>query len=494
MRCKYLQLIVLLMLGATFSPMSLAVKHMKRSERTLRSFSSAYSAYPDIPGWYATPTTETPATHHPTIYHVTLREAIWLALRNNPDIKNAEAQRVLDKFALAVAHWAFQPQFSNEFSVGYDPKTGQITDSGQLSSTVTTPAGTVVKAGYSNSSGVFNHHNSYQLSIQQPLLKGWMQPELAYLGALDSEKTARFEYANNVMTVVRTVINRYMALLSAYNNIQIQKRQLNETLKQLHQDQLKFEKGKMARSDFLQVKVQAQQYQLDMIQQQNDYKNTYQDFLQALGLRLDTNVQIDHAVGNQLMTVPPLKDCINTALKHNIQYQMEQISLRGAERALKQARNQMLPDLSASVGTTLGDGRQDPSVGLSLSVPINDLSSQQSVVNARVSLEKQRIALKQARQEVVRDVTNQWNSVQSDLSRIKLARQTVALQAQTVKDNRLLLQYGRTTVFDFIRIQDQLLSQQLGLVGLQTSLVNDVASLQNLMGVTLQAWHIQLRY
>lgn len=495
MRHKTLQLIVLLLSGATLSPLALPSKRTTNAESTLKSFSSAYSAYPNVPAWYATPTTKRiPPTHHPKRYHVTLREAIWLALRNNPDIKNAEAQRVLDKFSLAVAHWAFQPQFTNEFSVGYDPKTGKIEDSGQLSSTVTTPAGTVLKAGYSNSSGIFNHHNSYQVSVSQPLLKGWMQPELAYRDALDGEKMARFTYESGVMSVVGRVINQYMALLSAYNNIQIQQRQLTETLKQLHQDQLKFKKGKMARSDYLQVKVQAQQYQLDMLQQKNDYKNIYQDFLQVLGLKLDTQVEIDHTVGTQFSAVPTLQTCINTALKYNVNYQMEQISLRTAKRALKSARNQLLPDLSASAGTTFGEGKDDPNVGLSLSVPLNDLSSQQSVVEARVSLEKQRIALKQARQLVVRQITSQWNTVQSDISRIKLAQQTVALQAQTVKDNRLLLQYGRTTVFDFLRIQDQLLSQQLGLVGLKTSLVNDETALQSLMGTTLQSWHIQLRY
>lgn len=499
MRLLIRQLFVIFILIMVGYPFIWVLAKGGNTKATLEQLSSSASAYSNVPSWYATPMLPKPAEtstprHLNKHYHLSLDEAIWLALRNNPDVKNAQAQRVLDKFSLAVAHWAFEPQFTNQLQVGYDPKTGQLTDTGTLTSTITTPAGTVIKAGYNNDQRIIGKGNSYPVSVTQPLLKGWMQPELTYLDALDNEKLARLSYAESIMTVVKTVISQYMTLLGAYNNLEIQQRQLKETLKQLSQDQLRYQQGQMSRSDYLQVKVQAESYKLTIIQQKNDLKNTQQDFLQVLGLKLDTQVDIDHQVTKKLRHVPSLAVSIGVALKHNVQYQQQKMNLRVAKRELKQSKNQLLPDLSASVGTTFGAEKTDPNVGLTLSIPINDLNSQQSVVEARVGLQKQRIALKAARQQVIRDVTNQWNNVQTDIARIKIAKQSVALQAQTVHDNQLLLKYGRTTIFDFIRIQDSLLSQQLGLIEDQTSLVDDVAALEDEMGVSLQQWHIKLRY
>jgi outer membrane protein len=468
----------------------IALPAFSHSVAVLKRFSDAQSAYPDIPAWYA-PTGQVqlaqPVKTKQTLYHLTLREAIWLALRNNPDVKSAEAQRVLDKFALAMAHWQFEPQYENQFTVSRDLKTGHTALQKSISANLSTQANTKLTAGYNG--------EDYTLSLSQPLLQGFMMNRLTYLGALDNEKLARLNFSQGIMQTVQSVIAQYMALVEAKNTLLIQQRQLKQTDAQLKRDTLKFKKGKLARSDYLQVKVQAAQYHLSLVQQKNALSNSYLDFLKVLGLRSSTQLTVDQSIAVPTEHIPSKQACIELALAHNLTYQSQKLTLKNDERALKQARNQLLPDVTLQAGSIIPEhGRVDNTIGVQLSVPLNAMDRHQAVLQAKVALQTQRIQLREARQQVIRDVTNQWNAIQADKSQIRIAEQSVKMQQQTVKDNQLLLKYGRTTVFDFLQIQNGLLSQQLSLVSTKINLINDMATLDNTMGVTLQRWRIHLRY
>ena len=71
---------------------------------------------------WADPPVLLPLPEHtqPFAKKLSLREAIFLALRNSPDVENAELQRVLDKFALETARYQFQPHYSIQGNAYYN--------------------------------------------------------------------------------------------------------------------------------------------------------------------------------------------------------------------------------------------------------------------------------------------------------------------------------------------------------------------------------------
>ena len=60
-----------------------------------------------------------PAFSSSTTVNLTLRDAILLAMRSNPNVQSAELQRVIDRMNLAEAHWAYAVQYSVTGSVAY---------------------------------------------------------------------------------------------------------------------------------------------------------------------------------------------------------------------------------------------------------------------------------------------------------------------------------------------------------------------------------------
>lgn len=458
-----------------------------------------YTAYPDIPSWYAN--SQTGPKHFSTQADLskplTLRDVIWIVLRNNPAIKNAEMQRAEEKFALRIAKWRLQPQFSDNFSFSKNLNMHQSTYNASVGADWQIPFSTRLQAGYSNNtSGIFNRNNQYSASITQPLLRGgWFMPELSYLSAVDTEKQQRLQFKQNIMTVVNQVIADYMGLVQAYNDLTLQQRQLDETNRRLDQDKLKVKAGKMSRSNYLQEQVQYEQYQLNISRQQNTVHNSYVAFLTKLGLVAQAKIDFDKHIDTTGFDVPSREQSIHLALQNNPQYQADFLALKNAERALTQARNDILPKFDVSVGTTFGI-KQTPehTVGMNISVPINPLDKREAIFNARVALQQQKIKIQEDKQALMSLVTNQWQTIQADLQQVKISKKAVQMQAQSVKDTQLLLEYGRTTMFEYLRLRDQLLSQQQGYVSNQIQLINDVASLDNSMGVTLDRWQIKLRY
>ena len=60
--------------------------------------------------WIELPTS--PASHNKTIHHMSLREAILLALRYNPNIQNAELDRIIQRYQLRLANNEFELQYA----------------------------------------------------------------------------------------------------------------------------------------------------------------------------------------------------------------------------------------------------------------------------------------------------------------------------------------------------------------------------------------------
>ena len=203
---------------------------------------------------------------------LSLKDSILLALRNNPDVESSELQRVVDKFALEVSHYEFEPHFtivgSTLWASGQHPShnVGPQMD-------LKTPIGTDVSVGYDNPFKG-GSPGSVQATITQPLLKGagWAVGTSGLADAVDAEQVARLNFKNSVITAVVNVVNAYRNLVQGYDSLEQEKRSLLRAKQTVQQYKLEVKAGKMAPNDLLQQQSSYATNELSFLQQKSSMK------------------------------------------------------------------------------------------------------------------------------------------------------------------------------------------------------------------------------
>jgi len=437
---------------------------------------------------------------------LTLKEAILLALRTNPNVESDELQRVLDKFSLDAAHAAFAPQYN--LAGAYNMQSGgSPTYDVNPTVTMATPIGTTITMGYDNT--LTGGGGVASVGITQPLLQGAGKVAAIPLeNALDSEEVNKLNFKNNIITVVVNVVNAYRTLLKDYSNLTIQKNALEQDRETLRQYELQLKYGKIARSELIQQQATLTQDELSYKQTQQGIYTDYQAFLTALGLRADINIEIDQTIPvDTQYKVPDLQESIEKALSGNIAYQSAVIQLRATERGLISAKDQQKWTLglsaSRSGGSNTGAGATtdtdttingSTTVGLALAIPINNISNQQAVATAEIALEQARISLAEQRRALVATVTQQINTLQNQLEQIDIAKKNVDFQQQTYQSTIIKQKYGKATVFELSQQKNSLVSAQISLIGARIDLLNDITAFNQTLGTVLDNWDIKLRY
>lgn len=459
-----------------------------------------FTAFPDIPAWYANaerPPFPQPPNDNYLKNHITMRDAIWIALRNSPTVKNAEAQRIEDKFALEVAQHVFVPQFTDNFTYSRNMETRIDTLSTMGGVQLTTPFATTLSSDFTNTTkAYFDHRNTYTANITQPLLNGgWLTPWYTYLDAVSAEQQAKLTFRSSIITVVTGVISDYTALVSAYNQLNLDRRQYQETLEELRQSKLEVKYGRMSVSSYTQEAAALATNKLGVVQDENSLQQTYETLLTDLGLVATVPLKIDRQIRLDGFSVPSMKTCIRVALRFNPAYLGDKLTIGNDKRALITAINGLLPTFNATADFTYGNGQRTiPTVGFTASVPIDDIEARQTELNAKIQLEQDKIALATERQSIISTITTDWNTIQSNLAQIAIGKKQVALQQQVVKDDRLALKYGRMTMFEYQQDRATLLSYQQGLVDDKINYIQSVSTIDQDMGITLKRWNIKLHY
>ncbi|MDP1574170.1 MAG: TolC family protein [Coxiellaceae bacterium] len=443
--------------------------------------------------------------------HLSLNEAIAIALRNNPATKIAELQRILDKFGLETSiHDRYAPIWNPLVLSGLTQSGATPTPAWGVGGgvAVTGMAGTKVGVTYSNN--LLNNPGIGVLSITQPLLQGFGKQfnEITYDNAMDAEAIAKLNFKNSVINVVISVIANYRSLVEAYQNLALSKESLKSQEQSVAQTKIQVTVGRMAQSDFVQQQATVESTRLSVVQQQIALQDAYQAFLTALGLVPSANIVIDQTVdiGNKEETIPSQERCVAIALKNNIAYQTALIQLRSTERSLITAENNKKWQLgvtgsiglgtqsTASGGTPTVPYESNPQLSVNLSIPIDNVDLQSAVVNAKVQIENAKLNLEQTKENLVRQVINQWLTVQNAYQQIHVAKVALDMQVKTLNNTKLQLKYGKSSVFEETTLETNVLQQQTSYVATEISYLNAVTALNQTLALTLDNRHVKLRY
>ncbi len=411
--------------------------------------------------WIELPTS--PLIKHQNLHYLSLREAILLALRYNPNIQNAELDRIIQRYQLRLAHNEFELQYAlsasevvqkNRFNgVGSDT-TNNFLASPEVD--LKTKLGTQAKISLDNNVGLNNGYNPViNFSITQPLLRGFGRTanEAALLNAEDAEWINKLNLRQSVSDQVTQVIMAYRALILSGHNVQNQRLQLKEAQKSAEMNQKKIEAGQLEPTANIQQSYQIESLNLMVEQSENEFKIATQELLQTIGLDPDLHLAVPSDVTLHHLTVPDLKKSIDLALQHNTQYIALKMALRADERAYKVAKNQQLWQLdvngivqsgtvndltstSNGVNNIYNGNNTVEAARLTLTVPFHDLNRRSQLINAKIRLEKDRINLLAAKRALMTNITNIVNNVQSLVKRYQLAQKQVELARKSYRLKR----------------------------------------------------------
>ncbi len=430
-----------------------------------------------------------------------LRDAILLALRNNPQIQSARLQRVVDRFALEVARNEFLPHYKLAGDATYAQ--GESPDyRANPSITLKTALGTQIALGaQSTLNGGANHHASF--TVTQPLLRGFGPTvNLAgYRNSKDAEEANKLSMKERFQSIVTEVVSAYHQVVQDYNLLDVDLASLKDSEQTLAATHLQIKAGKRPETDITQQEAQVAQQRYAIAQDRNTIDQDTQKLLILLGLDPHAKVTIDKKIDLSLGVLPGKEESVKEALSHNISYRKNLIDLKSKYRDLEVAKNNQWWDLSVTATDSrnvLSDQQAaenaDRRVVLNLDIPLDDKPRQQGLVTAKISLDQFKIDLKNTERQLVSDVITALRNLTAQRQQISLAEKSVDYSRESLRIAQKKFQYGRSSMFEVTSLQRQLTSQEQTLVNQKIAYLNTMAQFQQTLGTSLKRWGIEITY
>lgn len=450
--------------------------------------------------------------------HLTLADAIYLALRNNPQVQSAKLDRTISKFSVLVARNAFDLQLAIKGSVGYTrTKTnGEKTDTqnyvGSPQVNLKTPYGTEISSDLENETNGANFSPSVSFSINQPLLRG-LNPavNLAPLhNAIDQNYINKLQLKQTVISTISQVTQDYYSLFAAKRNLKITEAALVRAHANAENTKQLIAAGRRPRMDLIQAQQNISQNELNLIQQKNQIRESQQNLLLAIGIDPQTPFSIAKKITIPNYKLPSLQNSIAIALRNSPTYQGALIQLKVDHRNLLVARDNAKWQLDAGVKSTFGsvsgvpvensfagitDGQNNSqSVNLTLNIPINNLQLKQAIIAAQIAIKQQQLQVAFDKRRITTQVINAVSEIKLAKRAIKTAIANNRYAHINLKDAYEKLQFGRISMFIVTQQQNSFTSSEQALLNAKIQYLNAINAYEQLLQTALKRWNITIRY
>ena len=480
----------------------------------------ALGAASDIPAQ-----TESPEPARPSI-RMTLAEAINLALRNNRSVESAYLDRVVQKFSLEIAEDKFFPDVTLKGNAdwsrvdttqsgltGFDSSTETLNSGVSTVVTETVPTGGTFTFtwAYSESdtdiagdANTDNDTGSWTVAFNQPILKG---------GGIDvntasvtqarlSEKGNILSLKSTIMGTVTSVISAFRSFLQAQRQLEINRASLERARDLLETNRLLIEVGRMAAVEIVQTEADVASREFSLETAINNLDSARLNLLRILDI--DKHTRVDPVVEGEVEPIRPDYDrCLATALKNRPDHLQSLIGMENARIGLMLAENNQLWDLGFTGSYGKSDARSKGisendsdawRMGLNLSVPVyGDLSRKQAILGAKIALKKSEISLKEQEENIAIEVQDAVREVATKLKQVEMAKRARGLSERKLSIEQAKLKVGRSTNFQLVSFQNDLVSAQNSELDAVIAYRNSLTNLDQILGTTLDTWRIDFK-
>lgn len=447
--------------------------------------------------------------------HVTLADAIGIALRKNPTIEKAYLQRINDKFTFKIAKQQFEIQPTLGASSIYSTplrkpfnqnQTMALTPGAKLD----TPFGTSIAFTWANNYSDHFESSEKTLTISQHLLQGLGADvnEITLKNAYDSAYLAKLTLKQSIISTVTQVITDYRALQSAEMTSANDSTSLKLAKKTLSDYRKRLALGLVASADIYQYLSQVSETKVDIQTDLNSLQQAKITLSNDLGIDPDTDLVVPTKVYVPHV-VPNLKVSDTLALANDQTYLTDIVNIRKDKRGLLSARDKArwTLDLNATVqrtsygkhGVSLGTttiANAGDEAGLSLTVPLGTqrLQNKANIVSAKISYQNDMINLRNDKRKLLNSVRQSIETINIDLKRLHLAQQDVTYKQRALETLLKKSNIGMASASDVSTGQTNLRTAQQTLITDETSYLSDLSNFDQTVGTTLNTWKIKVHY
>jgi len=257
--------------------------------------------------------------------------------------------------------------------------------------------------------------------------------------------------------------------------------------------------GRMAANELIQTESDVANQEFSYETSLNDLDNARLNLLKILNLDKATMI-IPKEEGEPTAVHPDFDLCLKTAFENRSDYLNSNMGMDRAKIGLTLAQNNMLWDLNLNSNYTVTDANQTLSsdsntqtwdVGLNLTIPLyGELTREQVLVGAQVSLKQTELALDELTENITIEVQNAIREVETKLKQVGMAQRARELSEKKLEVEGEKLKVGRTTNFQMVTFQNDLVNAQNEELNASIAFRNALTSLDNILGTTLNTWKI----
>ena len=473
---------------------------------------------------------------------LTLRECIKMTLANNLDIQIEELAPLIAEQDLRMARADFEPELTIDAGVADNVTAtanrllvGGLRGGVQLAKSkedvysfdvaVEQPlyTGGTLSLGY----GFDRYHaptsTSYALdprwtteialTISHPLLRGaGLDYNLATIRIASNNKAVSAQtLRNQALQAVSDVEEAYWNLVRATSDLKVNRKSLAvaEDLRRNNAAQVKA--GTMAPLELLEAEAGFASRQEGAIVAANTVRDREDQLKQVTNLPQDWIFSelavkpLDKPVFQK--TEPNLVDAINHAFAARPDLRQARLAVRNAQIALRQARNELLPDLTIEgsygyngLGSNLGNSNDalfsekyvDQSLTMSLTFPLGNLHARSNRTKARLNHRRTLLELERARLQAAVEVRAATRLIRTNYERIRTTRKAHQLHTRRLEAEIKKREVGRATSLDVLEVEEDRAKADRDYIKALTDYQIALKDLQRIQGTLLEARNVEV--
>jgi outer membrane protein TolC len=266
----------------------------------------------------------------------------------------------------------------------------------------------------------------------------------------------------------------------------------------------------MAPSDLVQAQAQVANQKVSIQEALNGVVQAEQQLLILLGMDPNTPIDVPTDIHISSANIPDVQKSINLALQNDPTYQSQGYSLKILKRNLVVAEDQNRWTLDLVANSTAGNGsfggtnagvnslvngrNLSNNVGLNLSIPIDNVNLQQNIVNAKVAIEQAEIQYETTKKQITSNVISAIENITISIQQAQQSQEALTLNKQTLDIANAKQKYGKSSTFEVVSDARDYNNALLQETQSEISYLNAITAYDQIVGTTLDTWHISIRY
>lgn len=283
---------------------------------------------------------------------LSLEDSIILALKNNPSIKMASADK-------AGAIWKIsEAEAAKGFSFNYthtDTRYKKISSPTGGSYNILHPDGTT-ESGYIKINGgvtLYNNNFDNKFTLTKPLYTGGKLEGLIQQAKLGLD-VAMLSVTKSKQQVQLDATTGYFGVLQARNLVNVSQEAVNSMAEHLKNVEAQFSAGTVAKSDLLRSDVELANSQQTLIKAQNSYDLAIANLNNVIGLPLSSEIRLKEDLIYEQFAMD-MEECIKTALQNRPEAIQADKTVEAAKEGIKVAKSDYKPTVALNASNDWND-------------------------------------------------------------------------------------------------------------------------------------------